>query len=179
MPAFDMPWRGVLLSCSCRIDQSLMCNIDSSLYDNLADFWHPREVTAHKAHRCHACGGAIEPGQRYVRHFSVHNRDPCSEKMCSLCAAISADFEDVHGVAPVPSDLRATLSECTDGAGRWARAIREMDKRGPRPPFPARIHIPIDPYATCARCGSWHYTHATQATRGYRECRRFIQRTED
>lgn len=34
-----------------------------------------------------------------------------------------------------------------------------------------------DPYDTCARCGSWHYTHATGTTAKFAGCKQFVPKS--
>ena len=57
-----------------------MCSIDL----DPASLWSEREVRARKRHTCDCCGGFIQPGAVYVKHFSMLIRlSPTGERKCS------------------------------------------------------------------------------------------------
>lgn len=110
-----------------------MCDIDWSVD---ASVWNVRNVTARKPHACSCCGGTIASGELYIRHFSVHDGSPCSEKMCRPCAQISDLFAIEHKSTGVPSYMPQLLRECIDAEGadsepgkRWTSALGEMRAR--------------------------------------------------
>ncbi len=73
-----------------------------------------QERTARKPHRCDCCQGFIRTGEKYLRHFSVLDGDPTSEKICTRCVADRKDFLDEHtgGQLTGPTNFRRMLQEC-------------------------------------------------------------------
>ncbi|KAF1071996.1 hypothetical protein [Variovorax sp.] len=53
-----------------------------------AAFYCATEYTARKEHRCHECGRAIEPGQRYEKAAAKWEGSVSSYKTCSRCVAL-------------------------------------------------------------------------------------------
>jgi len=93
------------------------------------------EVKARKAHMCDSCGGRIEPGTTYLRHFSKFEGDICSEKMCALCLVDRKEFTDEHGVFTCPSETPGAFQDCIESRDnfssmlKWARALRRIKSR--------------------------------------------------
>lgn len=103
-----------------------MCDINVDDFGGPCAVWSERDVTARKHHACSCCGTLIHPGERYRRHFSVHDGDPCSERLCAACAKVADDFHHAHATRPTPGFLWEILGECTDGNDQWSRALDEM-----------------------------------------------------
>lgn len=125
-----------------------MCDIDFDSGER-ADVWMNTFVgRARKAHVCDMCQGAIEPGEPYVRHFSVFGSyGACNEAQCLRCCTIVDAFRREHRHYYNPSGMRELIVEClqedsrygeddedervplTDSALRWKYALDEMDAR--------------------------------------------------
>ena len=57
-------------------------------YDEGAEFYRDKIVTARKQHQCGECLEIIEPGQKYETAFGVQHGDSFSAKTCSACAEV-------------------------------------------------------------------------------------------
>jgi hypothetical protein len=125
--------------------EALMCEIS---VDDYCSVFEETPQKARKAHVCSCCRGAIEPGEMYIKHFSIFEREVCSEKMCVLCMLVVAEFQDDHdGARWTPGGMRDALVECVleertgdyneeldewepSAAGKkWQRYLDEMDER--------------------------------------------------
>ena len=112
-----------------------MCSIDLEP----CSLWDEREVRARKRHVCDCCHGLIEPGTIYVKHFSICDGDPTSEKCCAECKAARVEFADADGhMMATPSYSLEMLRECvaeafredwTDEDKRWRVLLAGMYKR--------------------------------------------------
>lgn len=123
-----------------------MCEINLEPCDVFQDT-HRR---ARKPHVCDCCGGAIDPGEVYIAHFSVMDGDITAEKMCALCDLAAADFQQEHKTRSNPSYMRELLEEClvdetgqesvyiddeetrqlmSATAAKWKRYLDEMNER--------------------------------------------------
>lgn len=101
-----------------------MCSIDLEP----CSVWDESEVkSARKVHTCDCCGGRIEPGSSYLRHFSVFDGDVTTEKCCASCRAARDEFRDHHGTVGTPGYTMQLLMECWSGESRkyWT----EQDRR--------------------------------------------------
>lgn len=112
-----------------------MCYLD---FDEQASVWNEERRTARKQHVCDCCGGLIQRGVEYVRHFYVFDGDPKSEKSCLSCVKMTKAFLTVHGAAGTLGSMRPLLSECIEAetseghgamAAKWRAELREMDER--------------------------------------------------
>jgi hypothetical protein len=125
----------------------VMCDIDFDSGES-ATVWQNTFVgRARKAHVCDMCEGRIEPGESYLRHFSVFDGSPNNEAQCLRCCTIVAAFRREHRHYYNPSGMRELIVEClqedsrygeddedelvpmTDSALRWKYALAEMDER--------------------------------------------------
>jgi len=84
-----------------------------------------------KEHRCQCCRGVIAKGSSYVRHFSVFEGDPTSEKMCGECEADRGIFSEAHdSQLCVPSYFPHLLADCiADGDEESEKTWRPMLER--------------------------------------------------
>lgn len=86
-----------------------MCSVDLEP----CSVWQESPVgAARKAHECDSCGGRIEAGSPYVKHFSVFEGDATHEKICAPCGAARKAFEEAHGQVGVPSRFAEMLRDC-------------------------------------------------------------------
>ncbi len=104
-----------------------MCDIDLEP----SDFWSERKAKARKQHRCDCCGGAIRPGDVYLRHFSVYDGVAVTEKECPACMEMGERFAKEHGQRSNPSYMGQLLRDCLDsGEGdHWRADIDAMKAR--------------------------------------------------
>lgn len=102
------------------------------------EVWSERTVKARKSHVCSCCGGAINPGEHYTKHFSVYEGDVTSEKMCSHCTEASEEFMEVHHTRGCPSYMPDLISDCiheeelygdTEMAAKWQKVQDAMEAR--------------------------------------------------
>lgn len=115
-----------------------MCSIELEP----CEVWEESEVRARKEHVCDACGVTILKGARYVRHFSVYDKEPTHEKCCAACEEIRERFRGEHDTIGVPSWLAEGLHECIDGllyhpeTAEWVLDLFAMAARGHvNPPY--------------------------------------------
>lgn len=117
-----------------------MCDV--SYDDEPAEVWSNVEITARKQHQCSTCDGLIRPGQVYVKHFSVFDGRPSSEKVCPSCVALIEKYKELHdGASWVPSHMRHAVDDCIEqelddpeeGSSKrirmWRAELRKMDAR--------------------------------------------------
>ena len=64
--------------------------------DDHYDAYDERTVTARKAHRCAACGEAIQPGHRYTAVHIVFDGSAETIKRCVRCQAIHEHLRDTN-----------------------------------------------------------------------------------
>lgn len=121
-----------------------MCSIDLEP----CSLWSETEVRARKRHDCDCCGGHIQPGETYVRHFSILDRDVTSEKCCAPCKSAREEFRDAHGTFGTPGYSMELLMECwsgesrrfwTDDDRRWRVLYAQMLRRGRAAKREARV----------------------------------------
>lgn len=114
-----------------------MCDID---YDGEeCQVWQETVIKkARKEHKCNACRGVINPGDSYLKHFSVYDGYVTSNKACKDCHELSTEFLNDHGVTYPPYALRSNIQECfweekrhgsPEIAAKWEKALHEMDER--------------------------------------------------
>jgi hypothetical protein len=112
-----------------------MCQVE---FEDNCGVWSETTITARKAHVCDCCGGPIKPGQKYLKHFSVHDGYPTSEKCCAPCQRVRAEFLKVHQTVGTPGSMSPLLDECIDSerdegntkmVAKWRRALGAMAKR--------------------------------------------------
>ena len=87
-----------------------MCVIECEDY---CDVFTETTVKARKRHKCDCCKGPIEPGQTYLKHFSVFDGQVTSEKMCCQCEVDRKSFCDAHGnILWPPGSVVEMVREC-------------------------------------------------------------------
>jgi len=95
-------------------------------YDEYADVWREKDVTAAKGHKCYECGGLIAKGERYHYTFSIiRGEKPNSFKECMKCRALRVAIHDIerdHGCSEPESwaplyGLGEAISEADDHYG--------------------------------------------------------------
>lgn len=64
-------------------------------YGDRASVYRKSEHTARKQHKCHECGAAILPGQRYEYVFAIWDGSPNHVRTCCRCTALR-DFVVAH-----------------------------------------------------------------------------------
>jgi hypothetical protein len=115
-----------------------MCELD---FDGYCEVWDESIIKkARKQHRCDSCGGTIEKGSSYIKHFSIFEGSVTSDKMCNDCDDDRTAFSKEHGnMLPAPSGFKDVLYDCI-GAGhgwkellRWKRMLKRMDNRKTTP----------------------------------------------
>ncbi len=72
-----------------------MCEIDLDGYR--CELWNETERRARKQHKCDSCYRAIQPGERYVSHFSKFEGEVTTEKICADCNEDRKEFSSAHG----------------------------------------------------------------------------------
>ena len=112
-----------------------MCEID---FGESAELWSERNVRARKPHKCSCCGGSIKAGEMYIRHFSVGDGSPTSEKCCLPCDAMRDEFDKIHTACGTPGYMPELLRYCIDterDAGndamveKWQSELAQMAER--------------------------------------------------
>jgi hypothetical protein len=110
-----------------------MCEIDSGDYNEMAQVWAYRYHKARKQYRCNCCWAQINPGDKYLYHFSAYDGRPDTGRLCMACDAISEKFSDEHGFSLAPSYVRQSIRDCIDygdeDSEHWHEALAEIDKR--------------------------------------------------
>ena len=86
-----------------------MCSIE---IDEYSEVWNEKLVKARKSHTCSCCGGSIEPGQHYTKHFSVFDGSICSEKSCAGCERMRGFFLEIHNVTFSPGLMEEAVDNC-------------------------------------------------------------------
>lgn len=91
-----------------------MCEIDT--YDlEPFTFFSEKTVKARKEHTCTACRGPINPGDKYIKHFSKCDGYITSEKMCPECTKDREIFKkEHHGFSFDPASLQHWVGECIE-----------------------------------------------------------------
>jgi hypothetical protein len=72
--------------------------------------------TARKEHRCHECGHAIQPGERYQIESGIWDGAPASFKWCADCATVAAVCESLGDFCFCFGQLREAAGEFLRGA---------------------------------------------------------------
>lgn len=108
-----------------------MCDFEP---EDTAEVWRETSRRARGAHCCSACGGTIQPGDRYVEFFSVFEGDAAVAKACLACSGALGDFAAAHdGWRPWPSELHRILEDCiADGdedSDRWRPVLEALRAR--------------------------------------------------
>ena len=106
-----------------------MCVIEDG---DRCSVWNETTVKARKRHKCDCCKGFIEPGQTYLKHFSVFEGDATYEKMCGQCEVDRKAFCDAHGGSLwLPSAMRETIRECVgqdaESKAEWGPLLAQLD----------------------------------------------------
>lgn len=100
------------------------------------EVWVETGRTARKTHQCTACKGTISSGQRYYVHFSVLDKMPDYQKICSACYEDRKVFADAHeGVIPTPGGFAFVLQDCIyegdeESEARWKPMLEALKARG-------------------------------------------------
>ena len=58
----------------------------------IADVYIRETPRARKWHRCAECGGFIDPGETYVKHWGIWDHEHSTYKVCSECEAIRSEI---------------------------------------------------------------------------------------
>lgn len=88
-----------------------MCVIQTG--DISAEVWRESWRKARKQWRCDSCSTAIQPGVRYLSHFSVTEGNPTSEALCAVCFIARAEFCNAHGgFLWSPGSFEIILADC-------------------------------------------------------------------
>lgn len=90
-----------------------MCDIDWG-FDGGWSFFKEKVVKARIEHTCASCRRTIEPGEKYIRHFSVFDTYPTSQKSCYECHEVMEKFADEHSWRTCPSDTVSILQDCIE-----------------------------------------------------------------
>jgi hypothetical protein len=100
------------------------------------DLWVESEHRARTAKRCSCCGGPINVGDRYVKHFSKYDGEVTSNKMCKPCEADRDAFGEAHELNAAPESFRSILADCvSDGDDdRWGQMLAALRARGKKEP---------------------------------------------
>lgn len=86
-----------------------MCSIEP---DEICSVWSTTWQMARKPHRCVCCGVTIDPGHRYLKHFSVFDGEASTDKACIFCGTMWESFIAAHGAGYAPNMLEEMLDEC-------------------------------------------------------------------
>lgn len=115
-----------------------MCEINIDEYPAI---WDESLVRARKPHRCCCCRATIQPGEEYLRHFSVFDGAANPAKLCSVCWADRCVFNKEHGFICHPAELYNMMYDCSaehDEADQWApmleriRQVRAVNRTVPQ-----------------------------------------------
>jgi hypothetical protein len=58
----------------------------------MAEVYIHETPKARKWHKCVECGGFIDPGERYHKHFGIWDHEPTTYKVCNECEAIRSEM---------------------------------------------------------------------------------------
>ncbi len=86
-----------------------MCDFD---VDDYCQVWNKTYPRARKEHSCNSCRTTIQPGEQYLRLFSVYDGYADTDKACMVCATLWESFVDAHGSGFQPQMLDEMLSDC-------------------------------------------------------------------
>jgi hypothetical protein len=109
-----------------------MCSLDDLEY---ASVWHETKLRARKHYKCNTCGGAIRPGDHYIRHFDVSDGEPTRERCCLPCEESRAAFRKAHHGGFSPSNHADELVDCIENADTdeerqpWRDALAALRRR--------------------------------------------------
>jgi hypothetical protein len=102
-----------------------MCNFD---VDDYCQVWNKTYPRAKKQHVCNSCRTTIQPGEQYLRIFSVYDGNADTDKACMVCATLWESFVDAHGSGFQPQMLDEMLTDCI--ADSSARRMRRWGDNG-------------------------------------------------
>jgi hypothetical protein len=112
-----------------------MCEIDHD-DDGLCALWRESWVKARKPRACGSCQATIAPGDRYLKHFSIHDGDAHRASVCQPCGEAHKAFFEAHDVHLAPPDSVAyELNECInnsdadDDPARWQAMLDALKAR--------------------------------------------------
>ncbi len=101
-----------------------MCNFD---VDDYCQVWNKTYPRAKKQHVCNSCRTTIQPGEQYLRIFSVYDGNADTDKACMVCATLWESFVAAHGSGYQPYMLDEMLTDCiADNRVRRYRANGSM-----------------------------------------------------
>jgi hypothetical protein len=114
-----------------------MCRVE---FDDVCTLWTERYVCARKGHVCDCCAGPIQPGEMYIKHFSIHDGYPTSEKCCHPCQTMREKFREEHGTVGNPGSMPPLLDQCIEAeedehgedapmAAKWRGELAAMKER--------------------------------------------------
>ena len=86
-----------------------MCDFE---VDDYCQVWNKTYPRARKQHVCNSCRTAIQPGEQYLRLFSVYDGNADTDKACMVCATLWESFVDAHGSGFQPYMLDEMLTDC-------------------------------------------------------------------
>jgi hypothetical protein len=86
-----------------------MCDFE---VDDYCQVWNKTYPRARKQHVCNSCRTAIQPGEQYLRLFSVYDGYADTDKACMVCATLWESFVDAHGYGFQPYMLDEMLTDC-------------------------------------------------------------------
>lgn len=86
-----------------------MCDFE---VDDYCQVWNKTYPRARKQHVCNSCRTAIQPGEQYLRLFSVYDGYADTDKACMVCATLWESFVDAHGSGFQPYMLDEMLTDC-------------------------------------------------------------------
>jgi hypothetical protein len=86
-----------------------MCDFE---VDDYCQVWNKTYPRARKQHVCNSCRTAIQPGEQYLRLFSVYDGYADTDKACMVCATLWESFVDAHGSGCQPYMLDEMLTDC-------------------------------------------------------------------
>lgn len=113
-----------------------MCDLDL----DTCTVWRETTRKARKPHTCHCCGGPIQPGDKYLSHFSVYDGYVTDEKQCPACTIMVEEFAKVHGQHTSPSSMPELLVECAQNeddaemVAKWKKELAAIRARRGLPP---------------------------------------------
>lgn len=104
-----------------------MCSIDTGDFDP-CKVWRETRRRARKAHTCSSCATQINPGDTYVRHFSVFDGYAHDCAVCALCDDARSEFRAAHGTVLGPEYTMEMFQECVSDLS-WGTFTLEQRRR--------------------------------------------------
>lgn len=108
-----------------------MCEVDLEP----SSVWMETTQLSRKTKKCYICNWNIKPGDKQIKHFSVHDGNVTHSIHCLACEHVRNEFYDAHGQLMCPEYTAEMLHECMINGGSkleektWRDALAGIRRR--------------------------------------------------